>query len=386
LYERIRYFELIEKIYDATDTPACWTDFQEQFADLYHGEGCVLYLHDLSSCRSLFGHSTLSFVRHTRFDLKYAATAPYFNDNGLNVWLETSKNIPEGVVFTTNQTISDTDLHKSAFYNDWLKPQGLAYGLGGVVLRQNDISVRLGVTRTKQQGPFTTSDVESFRQLMPHLQRACRLYIKRAEAEALRNCTLESLGALPMGLILLNQHGRALFCNLAAEMIIERNDGFGLDANSRCCSSVAAETIALQKLIMDSIDACLGKGLCTVSSMKLTRPGFVHPLYLQISPLPSQSLAFDQMPCAVLLIYDFDSNTKLSTELLTSLYGLSLGEAQVATSLAMGATLDLIASEHHRSIHTVRTQLKQVFRKTNTRSQTDLVRLVLSGPAGFCKL
>jgi len=66
-----------------------------------------------------------------------------------------------------------------------------------------------------------------------------------------------------------------------------------------------------------------------------------------------------------------------SVQLAADLYGLSSAEAKLAASLTKGATLDSIASEHHRSIHTVRAQLKQVLQKTNTHSQADLVRLIL---------
>ncbi|QFY42355.1 hypothetical protein F6R98_06710 [Candidatus Methylospira mobilis] len=307
-------------------------------------------------------------------------------------------------------------------------------------------------------------DPKCYQKLIPHLHRACNLYIKRVEAQTLRDCSLETLNALPMGAILLNQNGKVLFYNRAAESILERNDGFSLDAKGS--GSIAAgsvrETKALQKLIRDSIktrpgqgeakavdssphggamgspypadkgqdpDGCaqnkvpselvsnmtaklsftprpeqvkeygfrhslperrgkklkstvLGQGMGTV--MKLTRSGSEHPLWIHITPLPSGQLSFYEIPCAVLFICDPENNTRLSSTVLANLYGLSLAEAQIARGLAMGSTVDSIAKEHRRSVNTIRVQLKQAFRKTNTHSQTDLVRLILSGPAMQC--
>jgi DNA-binding CsgD family transcriptional regulator len=115
--------------------------------------------------------------------------------------------------------------------------------------------------------------------------------------------------------------------------------------------------------------------------MKLTRPGSAHPLWVQISPLSGQYLSFYEMPCAALFIYDVDNNARISSTVLSNLYDVSPAEAKLAASLAMGSTLDAFAITHHKSINTVRVQLKQVFSKTGTHSQTDLLRLILNGPA-----
>jgi DNA-binding CsgD family transcriptional regulator len=224
-------------------------------------------------------------------------------------------------------------------------------------------------------------DAESFQQLIPALQQACNEYMQQAEMQALRDCCLESLNALPMGSVLLNRDGRVLFYNRAAANIIERNNGFSLDAkdSGAIVAGSAQQTKALQKLISNSIKIRPGQGAAT--TMQLTRPNSDHVLWVHISPLPSQYLARDDTPCAVLFIYDPENDTQVCSSIVADLYGLSSAEAQLATSLASGATLDSIARKHHRSINTVRVQLKQTFRKTNTHSQTDLVRLILSGPA-----
>jgi len=64
-----------------------------------------------------------------------------------------------------------------------------------------------------------------------------------------------------------------------------------------------------------------------------------------------------------------------------SLYGLTRSEAQIVARLARGQTLEDIASTRGQQLNTIRTQVKSVFRKTNTRRQSDVIKLVLSGPA-----
>ncbi|EYD71240.1 alpha/beta fold hydrolase [Limimaricola hongkongensis] len=65
-------------------------------------------------------------------------------------------------------------------------------------------------------------------------------------------------------------------------------------------------------------------------------------------------------------------------EMLRAAFGLTPAEIGVLRELARGAALPAIASSRGRSLDTVRAQLKSIMGKTDTRSQPELVRLVLS--------
>lgn len=66
------------------------------------------------------------------------------------------------------------------------------------------------------------------------------------------------------------------------------------------------------------------------------------------------------------------------TEMLRGAFDLTPAEAEVMQALAEGQSLSDIAAARARSIETVRAQLKAVMAKTETRSQSELVRLTLS--------
>lgn len=65
-------------------------------------------------------------------------------------------------------------------------------------------------------------------------------------------------------------------------------------------------------------------------------------------------------------------------ELLKSAFSLTVTEVEIIQALAESQSLREIAKSRERSIDTVRAQLKSVLGKTETRSQTELVRLTLS--------
>ena len=66
---------------------------------------------------------------------------------------------------------------------------------------------------------------------------------------------------------------------------------------------------------------------------------------------------------------------------LRRIYGLTRMEAEVASRVVRGMDLSEIAETLGITIHTVRGHLKQLFAKTNTHRQAELVRLILAGPA-----
>jgi DNA-binding CsgD family transcriptional regulator len=58
-------------------------------------------------------------------------------------------------------------------------------------------------------------------------------------------------------------------------------------------------------------------------------------------------------------------------------------EAQVSISLANGHSIDEIARGSNHSAHTIRSQLKSVFRKTGVTRQSELIKLLLTGPFAY---
>jgi len=66
------------------------------------------------------------------------------------------------------------------------------------------------------------------------------------------------------------------------------------------------------------------------------------------------------------------------SEMLRGAFDLTPAEAEIVRALAEGRSLQQVATGRGRSIDTIRAQLKSVMSKTETRSQTELVRLTLS--------
>ncbi len=72
-----------------------------------------------------------------------------------------------------------------------------------------------------------------------------------------------------------------------------------------------------------------------------------------------------------------------SPERLRRIYGFTPVEAEVAARIAAGMRLPAISDALGITIHTVRGHLKQLFVKTDTHRQPDLVRVLVTGLAGL---
>jgi DNA-binding CsgD family transcriptional regulator len=105
-----------------------------------------------------------------------------------------------------------------------------------------------------------------------------------------------------------------------------------------------------------------------------------HSLIVRVIPGPE----LDCWPLgdgrtALLKLYDQDLGLVVDERALSSLYGLTRGEAVLAARLVQGKSIEQAAEELFISAHTARTHLKRIFMKTDTHRQTELVvRMLLT--------
>lgn len=99
-----------------------------------------------------------------------------------------------------------------------------------------------------------------------------------------------------------------------------------------------------------------------------------HPLLLQLSCV---GLPGSDVRHAVALVVDPDRQADISPELLASLFGCTAAEARLAAALVAGKKLEDICEEFGVKQTTVTFHLQNLFQKTRTRRQADLVALLI---------
>ncbi len=198
-----------------------------------------------------------------------------------------------------------------------------------------------------------------------------------------RDALAEATDALSLGLVFVDRCGRALFANQLAETILKQHDGLCF-SSGRILVATPGQPGVLQALSIGETASGRGKGLKAGSAMAVPRPSNLRPYTLFVVPLQThdRTAGADEV-AAVVFISDPEEQVEAPRELLERLYGFSRAESGVCAPFLRGKSVEAIAQELDLSVHTVRSHLKRLLAKTGERRQTELMRLLLRGPAGL---
>ncbi|WP_169570188.1 DNA-binding response regulator [Sneathiella limimaris] len=186
------------------------------------------------------------------------------------------------------------------------------------------------------------------------------------------------LNRLPLGVILVTAASRVLFMNGKAKAFLDRQDGLLLDNNRVCRASNSKENKQLTELLGNALSA-VGENAEGEFAMSVSREESDTALTVMVAPIGTGVAGKG----AVLFISDPSEAVELSIDTICRLYALTPAEGRLALGLTNGNKLDDLAEEWGVSMHTVRSQLRQIFRKTDTSRQSELVKLILTGPAAL---
>lgn len=213
--------------------------------------------------------------------------------------------------------------------------------------------------------------------LLPHLAQNLRLGVQLETLELAHAAWRSLLDALPVGLLLVGEAGDVLEANRTAQAILDQRDGL-VTHEGRLRGATSEATRALDR-------ACRARGSPSAPDagrvLNLPRPSGLRALQLLARPLalPEAGPCGLGCPVAALFVTDPEAEPALDVDRVQRLYGLTPPEARVAVELARGRSLVEIATRLGVQENTVRWHLKQVFARTGTHRQVDLVRLLLSG-------
>jgi DNA-binding CsgD family transcriptional regulator len=362
--------ELIRLIYECVSNPQHWNLFLSEFAAAVHADAAVLMVQDL---KNQMGNMSEAWGVDPFWQQRYAE-----HYASVNVWVQRSEPLLQpSLVLASDNFIQDSELVKTEFYNDYLRPQGIFYGLGGTVTQEDSVRSFVTSVRSKPSGVFEATDQSLLRDLMPHLQTAVRLRREIAGLETQLNCLSKTLDNVPQGLLVADPSGRILFMNRRAETTLRAKDGLWV-ASDGIRAHRTEETARLRELLARAANTSTGNGTHAGGVLSISRPGQRRSLKIMIAPLPSSPDRGQHGPAALLLISAPEQSTPTDAKLLQKLLDLTPMEARLTAAIVEGRTVKEFAEETGISMNTARTHLKSVFAKTGVSRQAALVRFVLT--------
>lgn len=301
-------------------------------------------------------------------------TTDYANDASINAYLARgSRMLKQRGVLDCNTLFACGELESTAFYQEVLSAVDVHYSMGFCLTTDAcDPLTGLSVSRDRKRMPFEPETMQLAERLLPHLRNVYQLSQKLQQLESMATI----MDRVAYGIWLLDADGQVIKANTAAAGLLEDTQG-GLRLRGQ---SLVAAWGSDRTLLHDAI-------ACGVSLIAARRSDIllhdavgqpwasctVHPLHrATLDPL----LPTTQAAC-ILLVHLFTTSsgpgTCTGTSVLHDVFRLTAAEAELAHALIEHGSLAACTRMLGKNRETLRTQLKALFAKTETRRQVDLV-------------
>ena len=180
-------------------------------------------------------------------------------------------------------------------------------------------------------------------------------------------------------MILLDLRGKVVHISDEAAAYLSDQSPLGM-RDQRLQLYQAGAQQQLQQVIADALAGHLGNAGGVVNIARAGRAD-LRLLVMPVHPDTTDSVLFPARAHAAVFVVDVEATLDIDEPLLARLLDLTAAEARVAAATARGMSPAEQARLFKVSVHTARSQLKSVFRKTGTGSQSQLGNLVISSPA-----
>lgn len=356
---------VIGDIYDAAVDPGLWNQALGSICAFVGGSSAALLWHDSALTRSEALH--LYNVDPHYLRLYFEKYLP------LNPMFPAATFVDEGVVVADEDVMPRAELNKTRFYREWIEPQGtlgaLSVNLEKGLLRTSMINVRMTV-------PLQDQMRYRLGLLVPHLQRAIAIGKLFDQSKAKEQALTETLDHVEAAVFLVGAKAGITFANDTAKKMLDeatlvRTEGNALGAAAPDANRVLRNIFAAA----EKGDASVGvRGVAVPLKAASDERWFAHVL-----PLTSgrrRQAGNDCGAVAAVFIRKTVPNALSPLEEIAKLYKLTASEVRVFDAVLKVNGVRAIADLLGLSQATVKTHLQNVFRKTGTKRQSDLVKLV----------
>lgn len=270
---------------------------------------------------------------------------------------------------------TDAELQGTRFYADLLQPVDISHGMALCLNTgpQGQISV-LTINRDGHHGYFKPDERRLAQMLLPHLRNVYALHQRLSWLQTEAQNFRAALDHLDEGVFLLARHGAVLFANEQAQAI----EAAGVFLRCRHNTIVAvwhADEAPLSEAFSRALSA---PAAGSVSLALHDRHGrLAGSITFCPTPQMSANLWSESSVATMAFVRQLTPSSVPDTMALRSILHLTVAELRLASALMQGASLDEAAAQFGVTRNTIRTQLHSLFAKTDTRRQSELLRVLL---------
>jgi DNA-binding CsgD family transcriptional regulator/PAS domain-containing protein len=343
--------KLLDLIYDAAAENDLWRNALTAIADLTNSQGGILFGQSLTAKKIYFDFNG-------RLDEE--CNRAYQERHMQNPWNQYMESQPVGRLAISDEAIALSKLRSTAFYQDVLRPQGVAHNGMMALAARKDFRAAFNICRGERQGLFEPAEQRLLEWLSPHLLRSVALGFRIDGYLAVQHAAFSILDQLADGIIILDRRAAILFANAAARRL-EAEGVLRLRQPIATCSLTHSQRLAELLSFPRNADGQLLTIL--VSSIRSKDYG-------RLSDAGFKDAA------ALLFVVDPANRRSIPLSQIMDAYGLTQAEARVALAASSGNTVLETAQLLGLSPNTIKTHLRRVFAKTATGRQAELAGLI----------
>jgi DNA-binding CsgD family transcriptional regulator len=376
---------MVESVYDAALEPARWPDAVQRIASLHRCDKALLFTARLAP---ELGGFAFPVGIDEQYMLDWAAR--YI---GHDLWAKAAeeRDFRTGTVIVDTEWVPEEEFLQSVFYREFLVRMDIRRVCSGVVFdfHEGDApGTFCSVFGGHARQPFDEDSARLHRLTINHLSKALGTMLRLRDTELRLASTLAALDRLHGAVVLLGRQGQVLFANETARRLLAQGDGLALRLGARrgeglgwLQASRPADQAQLMQQIRSTLAADPLEARHFSHGIAVQRVSGGRPLLVQLAPVSERSPLGQSAEAdvgAIAFLSDPEAQLQLDPALLEQLYRLTPAEQRLAREILRGDALPQIAARLAISENTVRTQLKGLFAKTQTRRQADLVKLLMS--------
>jgi DNA-binding CsgD family transcriptional regulator len=362
---------LVGDIYDAALDPNLWPGALGGAARYVNGYAGALIAKNTSDRSISFAYDDGTIDRHFRrlYGERYSRIDPSMTAHFL-------AEIGEPVATVDYMALEE--FYRSRLFTEWAQPQGLIDYVG-VALDKSATSVAMfGVFRHERDGVADETMRRRMRLVAPHFRRAVLIGqvidLKAMEARTFAD-TLDGLSA---ALFLVDAEARIVHANAAGLGMLSVSNPVRSGGGRLVAVNGAADK-ALREVFLDAGqgDAAVGIKGIAVSLTATTGERYVA----HVLPLTSRMrgrFGADRSAVAALFIRKAVVEMSSPPEIIARTYGLTPTELRVLIAVVEIGGAPEVAEVLGIAETTVKFHLRNLFEKTGSRRQADLVKLVAS--------
>lgn len=371
---------IIGEIYDAAVNLSLWPEILKKIVDYTASKTAILTVLDLLNPKY-----NIVFT----YNIPQASIDAYQDENvkaidmKLHVPLWNSIGVGGVMHFDLSHYATSTNADQQEFYEKCLKITGISY-IAAVLLDQGEYrwSV-LGIHREAVDQEFSHDEMMFFQRLGVHIRRSLQIYKQLSFARTMGQNLFQILDLIKIGIILIDEDKALKYSNKAAQALLEQSKLFEFDQKNRLLvrrDQQAKFEKTVQSALFKRQDTHQDIG--GVLELKAKNG---QDYMLSITPLSSiqHLIQIEQGAFAVLFLSEKQQQYSLSSAYLKENFALTTRECDMCARFVNGANMEDIAAQCSLTISSVRTYFKNIFAKTQSTTQVELMRKLMSLSMGF---